>query len=197
MKNLYRQFFWKFPALLLMLFAITVTTLGQTHPGMVRIKVSEQLARQLEHASISRTSSGEVVTGVQSLDVLNRQYHVRRLSRNARHTDAVVVHGGNCAGDMCSMVVRGDHIFIRDEAISMDIVDIPIAIIVNLVAGDLSVVYPHVCRKIGVVRLDAAVSHGNDDVAFSGLDFPGIEETDVGARKASRLTGVVIVPLTR
>lgn len=49
--------------------------------GVVRIKVSEALATQLEQNSISKNFSGELVTGVQSLDRLNRQLGVRHLIR--------------------------------------------------------------------------------------------------------------------
>ena len=59
----------------------------QSLEGVARIKVSEALARQLEQKTFARTSTGEVATGVQSVDQLNRQFKVREFTR-------VFPHGG-------------------------------------------------------------------------------------------------------
>lgn len=53
----------------------------QTLEGVVRIKVSAALASTLERKAPSTDVNGEVVTGVASLDQLNRQFRVKRLSR--------------------------------------------------------------------------------------------------------------------
>ena len=60
--------------------------LAQDHvEGVIRIKISEDLAAQLEESSISTTTNGEVVTGVQSLDAINKQFSVNRLTRVFPH----------------------------------------------------------------------------------------------------------------
>ena len=86
MANLYRQFcFNSVAAVILLLIFPTSVTAQQTVPGVVRLKVSESLASSIESQLISRTSSGHVVTGVQSLDQLNRQFNVRKFSRVFPH----------------------------------------------------------------------------------------------------------------
>lgn len=49
--------------------------------GLLRIKVSESLARQLEQARLVRTSSDVLLTGIESLDQVASQYKVRGLRR--------------------------------------------------------------------------------------------------------------------
>jgi subtilisin family serine protease len=50
-------------------------------PGIVRVKLTEQLARQLESATITRTSGNVLLTGIRSLDLVNEQYKVMSLRR--------------------------------------------------------------------------------------------------------------------
>lgn len=49
--------------------------------GVFRIKVTEGLASQLERAPSLKPFTGEVVTGVATLDQLNRRHEVRRMKR--------------------------------------------------------------------------------------------------------------------
>src|SRR5687768_9785088 len=53
--------------------------------GILRIKVGEELASRLEANRSSRTVSGEIVTGVESIDQINRQFRVRHLERVFPH----------------------------------------------------------------------------------------------------------------
>jgi subtilisin family serine protease len=58
---------------------------GQTHgkvmQGVVRIKVSEALAGQIENARMSRDASNVLQTGIQSIDQVNRQFKTKGIQR--------------------------------------------------------------------------------------------------------------------
>lgn len=59
--------------------------------GVIRIKVTEQLARQLETARFSRTPNNDLVTGITSLDAVNVRYRataIRRVFREAGKFEA-------------------------------------------------------------------------------------------------------------
>lgn len=63
----------------------------QFHEGILRIKVSESLARELERASQSKTTDNIVLTGVSSIDNVNRRYKAsvfRRVFRSAGRFEA-------------------------------------------------------------------------------------------------------------
>ncbi|HTJ49679.1 MAG TPA: S8 family serine peptidase, partial [Cyclobacteriaceae bacterium] len=49
--------------------------------GKLRIKVSEQLAQQLENASLKATANKIVLTGIQSIDNISQQFKVNGISR--------------------------------------------------------------------------------------------------------------------
>jgi len=50
-------------------------------PGVLRIKITEPLARQLESATVTRTPGNVLMTGIRSLDLVNEQYKVTSLRR--------------------------------------------------------------------------------------------------------------------
>lgn len=82
MQIFYRQFATKITAALLVLLCIhPALNAQQTLQGIVRIKVTEGLAEQLEVRSISRNASGEVVTGIAALDQMNKEFMVRSFNR--------------------------------------------------------------------------------------------------------------------
>lgn len=86
MKNPYRQFRWRTTIPVVLIFLSLQTLLAQQPlEGVVRIKVDERLASRLEASTFTRSLSGEVVTGVQSLDQLSREYKVRRFTRVFPH----------------------------------------------------------------------------------------------------------------
>lgn len=82
MQDFYRQFPRVITAALFILF-VSNTPLPAQHMrnGVVRMKVSEALAAQLESRVFTQNAAGETVTGVQSLDQRNRQFKVRRFTR--------------------------------------------------------------------------------------------------------------------
>jgi subtilisin family serine protease len=82
MEKLYRQLNWKVvSALIFLLFSSFTISAQELVAGVARIKVSQSLGRQLEGKSISRSASGEIITGVPSLDQLNKQHYVRGFKR--------------------------------------------------------------------------------------------------------------------
>ena len=73
-------------AAVILFLAFTPTAGAQESvPGVVRLKVSEALAATLERQAAQRTSSGQVQTGIQSLDQLNKQFNVTKLTRVFPH----------------------------------------------------------------------------------------------------------------
>ena len=54
---------------------------GRMEPGILRVKLTEQLARQLESATVTRTPGNVLMTGIRSLDLVNEQYKVTSLRR--------------------------------------------------------------------------------------------------------------------
>ena len=87
MANLYRQFCLQFLGGFLLILGLATHPLNaqQTLPGVVRIKVTESLASTLEQQTLSQNISGGIVTGVQSLDQLSKQFNVRKYERVFPH----------------------------------------------------------------------------------------------------------------
>ncbi|HEU5146919.1 MAG TPA: S8 family serine peptidase, partial [Chryseosolibacter sp.] len=86
MTKLYRQFYLQIVASVILFFGIHPSINAQeTVQGVVRLKVSESLAATLERQALARSPGGEVLTGVASLDQLNKQFNIRRFSRVFPH----------------------------------------------------------------------------------------------------------------
>jgi len=73
-------------ALLTLTFSLAILTCLQAQekdvePGIIRVKVTEQLAAQLENAPLTQSLRGTVETGISSLDVFNQQYNVTTMKR--------------------------------------------------------------------------------------------------------------------
>jgi subtilisin family serine protease len=58
---------------------------GRMQPGILRIKVTEQLAQQLETANLTQTPTHVLMTGIRSLDLVHEQYKVTSLKRVFRN----------------------------------------------------------------------------------------------------------------
>lgn len=67
-------------AIIIFLFS-QITMAQDAVQGVVRVKVSETLAARLEQAGTARSATGELTTGVASLDNLNRQFRARQMTR--------------------------------------------------------------------------------------------------------------------
>lgn len=79
------QNYFLFLTFLVVLFLTHVTTFAQ-HPasiekGILRIKVSENLAAQLEAATTARTADNLILTGVQAIDNVSQRYRAHTLKR--------------------------------------------------------------------------------------------------------------------
>lgn len=86
MVNLYRQLYCT-PLAVVIIFLLSTLPVNaqETVQGVLRLKVSEALASTIERHNITRNATGQVVTGVESLDQLNRQFNVRKFSRVFPH----------------------------------------------------------------------------------------------------------------
>lgn len=81
MQKFYQPFLKSLTAAILLSLVPFLVQAQSTLEGVVRIKVSEGLAQQLATQDLSKNSAGEVVTGVASIDRLNKQFNVRQLTR--------------------------------------------------------------------------------------------------------------------
>lgn len=76
-----------FLATILVLTSSQKSALAQKEPppkqkeGVIRVKVTEAFAAQLEGKTLRKAVTGEVITGTASVDQLNRQHKVRRMVR--------------------------------------------------------------------------------------------------------------------
>src|SRR5690349_15782933 len=61
-------------------------TRAEMDAGIVRIKVTEQLARQLESARVTRSANNDLVTGIKSLDLVNARYKASAIKRVFRES---------------------------------------------------------------------------------------------------------------
>ena len=77
------------------------------------------------------------------------------------------------------------------EVVAVDIVDVAVAVIVELVARDLAGVGPQVVAKVRVVHVDALVDHGHHRVGAAGGRVPRLRRVDVGVGRPAGLAGVV------
>jgi subtilisin family serine protease len=76
---------WFFIPVMTIFLLIQLTSAAQSNgpieEGVVRIKVREDFAAQLEQARLSKRADDVVVTGIASFDAFNRQYQVKDLKR--------------------------------------------------------------------------------------------------------------------
>src|SRR5262249_9210453 len=107
---------------------------------------------------------------------------------NAGHLGPVAgLHTVGVVGHRVTVVV--------DEVVTVDVVHVPVAVVVDAVPRDLVRVAPDVGDQVRVVVVHAAVEHGDEDVGRAGGDLPRLGGVDVGVRRVAPLAGVVEVPL--
>ncbi len=123
---------------------------------------------------------------------------------NAAHADSIVIHGGNRAGHMRTMVaglnLANSHLAVRrHETVSVDIVGI--AIIVVIFARQsvkLCLVHPHIGMQVFVHVIYADIVHSHNHFRITGFNGPGAERVYVAAFCPLVFTaGILIVPLLR
>lgn len=86
MAKLYRLLYFKSTGVFIILFMLSFSLHAQEMlQGVLRMKVNEALASTLEQRTFARSTDGNILTGVQSIDQLNRQFNVRKFTRVFPH----------------------------------------------------------------------------------------------------------------
>ena len=70
------------------------------------------------------------------------------------------------------MSCRGNDALIIDEVIAIIIVYVTIVVIIYTVSGNLVLVYPKATLQVGVIRINATIDHGHDNLLPSCGDGP-------------------------
>ena len=94
---------------------------------------------------------------------------------DANNTNPIIAdrpNGASNVGAVAAVIHRVAVLAIK--IVAVNIVNKAIAVVVNLIAGHFSFVYPHVCRKVGMGIVHACVNNANDDIARSDRDVPGV-----------------------
>ena len=126
------------------------------------------------------------------------QPHDRPGPVHADHAGAVVAGAGDGPGNVSAVAVVVHRVaVVVDEVVSVDVVDEPVAVVVDSVSGNLAGVGPDVGGQIDVIVVHARVDHSDHDVAASGGDVPGFCRVDVGVGRTAGLTRVVHPPERR
>ena len=144
---------------------------------------------------------GGVFHGTDRIECAARSVVAKELERHqlgtpvhAYHALAVVAGCGDCPGDMGAVRVHVHRIaVIVGEVVSVDIVDVSVAVVINVVAGDLSRVGPDVRDQIGVRVVDTGVDYTHHDAA-TGLDVPGFNRIDIGIVGSTALSRIMQSP---
>lgn len=79
------------------------------------------------------------------------------------------------------------------EIIAMHIVDIPVAVVVQTIAGDLGLIDPNVVRQIGMAVIHSGVEHSNQ-CAGAAAAVPSFWQVDIGIGNTTGLPGVMHPP---
>lgn len=122
------------------------------------------------------------------------QRHDLCLWGDPRDPGAVVGGCGNGAGHMGAMAVAVHRIaIVVGEIIAMHIVDIPVAVVVQTIAGDLGLIDPNVVRQIGMAVIHSGVEHSNQ-CAGAAAAVPSFWQVDIGIGNTTGLPGVMHPP---
>ena len=91
------------------------------------------------------------------------------------------------------MVVEGVTVLV-DEVVTMDVVDIPVAVVVDPVVGHLCRIDPDVVDQIRVGIVDAAIDHPHHHGGRAGGEVPGFQRVDIRIDLATGLADIVHRP---
>ena len=101
---------------------------------------------------------------------------ITRTARDTAYREAVVVDRRDGARNMCTVVVGSDIATICHEVVAVDVIDIAIAIVIDTRrAIFLSLVYPHIVGKVGVVSHHSAIAHRNNHAIIARGVLPSVE----------------------
>ena len=114
------------------------------------------------------------------------------LPGHTRDTDAVVASSGDGPGAVgpVSVVVHGIGIVV-DEVPTVDVVDEPVAVVVEAVAGNLAGVGPHVVDQVGVEVIQSRVDDAHLDVLVARVGVPSQRRLDLVHPVQERVAGIV------
>ena len=122
------------------------------------------------------------------------QCHQLGVPVDPHHPLAVVARRSDRAGDVGSVGVNVHRIaIVIGEVIAVDIVDVAVAVVIDVVAGDFARVGPDVGDQIGVRVVDAGIDNADHD-ATTSLNIPGLDCIDVGIHCSAALSGVMQSP---
>ena len=89
--------------------------------------------------------------------------HDLRRPVHAHNTNSIIAHSTNRSGNVCAMAESVKHVIIFTDYIpAINIIDIPVSIIVLVVAWNLSRILPKIICKIWMREIDTTVEHRND-----------------------------------
>src|SRR5690348_3045426 len=81
------------------------------------------------------------------------------------------------------------------EVPPMNVVNVPVGVIVDAVAGDFARVGENVGSQVRVVQLDGVIENRNHHVGTACSDIPGFWRVNIDTRFAATLAGVIQGPL--
>jgi len=81
-------------------------------------------------------------------------------------------------------MVIGRILIIIDEVPAVDVIDAPVSIVVNPVAGNLVGIYPEVARKVRVGQVNSGVRDGYYDPGTPRGGIPGRYRRDIRTGKS-------------
>ena len=128
--------------------------------------------------------------------VLESKCHQRHSWGDASYADAIVGNRTDRAGDVRAVAIAVERqVVVVDKVPAMDVVNEPVAVIINTVAGDFAGIGPDVPRQVGMVDVDARVDHRHNHFAAPRCQLPGFKSSDIDACRAVILPSVVEGPL--
>ena len=134
------------------------------------------------------------------------------VARPDRHQAGVPVDAGDTVAVVAARTDRAGHVRAMtgeiagrvvgvDEIPATDVVDPPVAVVIDAVSGDLAGIAPDVRRQVRMVVRDSAVDDGNRDRGAAGRRVPRLRRVDIGVRRpedaVDQLTRVVQPPQLR
>ena len=89
-----------------------------------------------------------------------------------------------------AMIIKRIRIAV-DKVISIHIIDISIAIIVNEIICNFSGIYPHVAGKVFVPIIHTSIDDRNNDIGITCIVVPGFRRIDIGIEQSTALLRIV------
>ena len=88
------------------------------------------------------------------------------------------------------VVVHGVAVVV-EKIVAVHVVDEPVAVVVDSIAGNFPGIGPDIGRQIAVGIVDARVDDPHDDIRATGRDFPSLGGIDVGVGRSAGLARIV------